>query len=371
MSPFKPTFPGPPDGTRVYTGPMERIELPDAPKPEELEGWLDAAEQDASVPLPWTRLLHFASTRGDWDDPEPILWVDALAEWVELQHGSMETDRSELIGAVRDCVRTLASLPMLHLETKWLRQTPREDAAFIYTGSLAEVIEADSLEDAALRLSRLLRTVGSYDYARELLRDAAAWDLGDAAFVSLRLAHAAGRRAPWIDEDPAERERARAVLLRWLGHLLRRRPRLPGRPPRGAVPDVAVSERVAARLEDPRPISYREVAVLATVGRALEDTRVMGASLWAAIRERWEASSWQSASVGSAPLSGMPPATETAPTTERARTTEGASMTARSAVDLPRRSPLLEADLTWIERRLSAPTALRLRERIRDEASDA
>ncbi|MEZ4649263.1 MAG: hypothetical protein R3E97_10895 [Candidatus Eisenbacteria bacterium] len=364
-----------------YTGRMEPSALPNAPTPEELEASDRRGTAGRVDAPPWGGLLHFASTRGEWNDPGPILWVDALAEADERERangdaGGSETPpvtaapvsptRAERNDAVRECVRVLASLPVLHLETKWLRQTPREDSVFIYTGSLADVLEAEGLEDAALRLSKLLRTVGSYDYARELLRDAAAWDLSDGSFVSLRMAHAAGTRAAWIDEDPAERERARALLLRWLGYLRGRAPRLPGRPPRGAAPDVSIAESVAKRLELPGPLSIADVSAFATVGRALDDTRVMGASFWAAGRDRWTQAT-------EGPSSETLPADETPPSTETPLEGAAGAGGATGLESLFRdrsahwRAALLHADLSWLRTRLPAELADELDARVVDE----
>jgi hypothetical protein len=69
----------------------------------------------------------------------------------------------------------LSLSPQRDLPTKWLRQLPREDRPFLFTRSLEEVVAADSLEDAALRLSAVLRALSEPSSRDALLLEAGAW----------------------------------------------------------------------------------------------------------------------------------------------------------------------------------------------------
>ena len=340
---------------------MDLPELPQPPDPEEL-----LREFDAVGDLSWSQLFHLAATRGSLEDPGPLLWVDALreiGEWGATGRGGPET-RAQFRTRVARCLFHLGRLPVLPLETKWLRRMPREDSSLVYTGSLVDVMTAGTLEDAAIGFSRLLRTVGSYDYARELIRDAAAWDLRDSSGLGLRCAHAAARSAGWEEEDPAERERARAILVRWFGFLYRRRPTLPSRPPRGESAVFPVKETLSAWVwtgegsdrPEPRPagsslggpVSPEALSLLATLGRVQEDTRVLGRSLHDAWKKRWNdfagASPDEVGRVGAnqAPGDRLPDL----------------------GLDPVLRADLLAADLGWVAATVSPSVASRLERRL-------
>lgn len=337
------------------------LQFPGPPDPADL-----AARLDAGAPIAWTEWFHLAASRGGIERPDPVLWVDALrGAWPE------EGPDAEREAFARRVLAEIAAAPPLPLETGWLRQTPREDASFVYTGSLAEVFAAASLEEAALRLSRVLRTVGSREYGEELVRDAAAWDLSDDSGRGLRFALAVTGAARWDAEDPAEREASRAVLLRWLSYLHPRRPALPVRPPRAPwkpfpiapALDLLASAAARAHLAGESGAGSRgtgagsrgtgagsrgelrerlrlSAEAIVAVARAQEMVRVQGASFQAALASRWQG--WVSAA--EAPVA--PDAPRTSP---EARGEE-------TGPEFLRRLEAI-ADLRWIRRHLSLATA--------------
>lgn len=321
---------------------MTTVDFPPPPTAAEL-GALLAGPRSAAF---WSRFLHFAATRGDLEDPLPILWVDALHGLDAASVGG--PDPRDLAARLDAALDALAALPEFPLETAWLRRLPREDASLIYTGSLVDVLAPESLEEACARLARLLHTIVSPDYARELLRDAAAWDGGDAGLHGLRLADAVARHLSWKDRDPAVREGSRALLLRWLGALHARRPSLPARPPRGAAPPWSVAARLEAWAGSERPLRAEDIVALVTVGRVQTETRVLAASLREALAPRWGLLG--TGAVGTSPCSRLGPAAQT-----------------RFTADI------LDADLAWVRQACAPHLAERLAAAVREtsEGRDA
>lgn len=191
-----------------------------------------------------------ASTRGEPASAESLLVAGAVSDLLlgracartigplvrggecgaEGERGGVEVETK------RECVHEilsaawafLAFLPQRDLHTKWLRQLPREDRGFLFVRSLEEVVAAKTLEEAAHRLSAILRALNDSELRDGLLLEAAAWTPKAVALASVHAAVAATR-----DESV---EDSRPFWIRILESVYAHGAEIPLRPPSDAPP---------------------------------------------------------------------------------------------------------------------------------------